>query len=74
MAEMQTGVPFLKAMESVGLGKREGQTVADYSKEIKALDNADRRYFAARIEAEHGIVIAKGTIDRAEGKTTTEGK
>lgn len=48
---------LMQAFTMVGIGKREGQTLQDYAKEIKALTAEDRAWFAERFAIEHGVKI-----------------
>lgn len=48
---------LMQAFTAVGITKREGQSLQDYAKEIKALTTADRAWFAERFKTEHGFNI-----------------
>lgn len=48
---------LMQGFTFAGIGKREGQTLQDYAKEVKALTQADRDWFAERFAIEYGIKI-----------------
>lgn len=48
---------LMQAFTHVGIGKKDGQTLQDYAKEVKALTTEDRAWFAQRFAVEHGIKI-----------------
>lgn len=47
----------MQAFTAAGITKREGQTLQDYAKEVKALTPADRAWFAERFKEEFGFTI-----------------
>lgn len=48
---------LMQAFTAAGITKREGQTLQDYAKEVKALTPADRAWFAERFKEEFGFTI-----------------
>lgn len=48
---------LMQAFTHVGIGKKDGQDLQSYAKEIKALSAEDRAYFAERFAIEFGIKI-----------------
>lgn len=50
---------LLKALQHVGIVKREGQPLKDFAAEIKALNDADRAWFKERFAVEHGIEVVE---------------
>lgn len=53
---MAETITFMKAM-SQEFGKKEGQNLADFAKELKELNASDKAYFVERFKIERGVTI-----------------